>query len=172
MSDDAQSPPGPPRPGSQHELLKPFEGRFRATVKLFMGPDQVHESTGVMVNTFQLGGLYLHQDYTGDAVDGPFPSFLGKGYWGFNTVVGRYEGFWIDNVSTVMQTESGEVDDTGKVWTMFGEVTHPATNQAMKKRSVITLLDGDGHRMDTFFTGQDGAEFKSMEIEYTRAQPD
>ena len=36
-----------------------------------------------MVSAFQLGGLYLFQDDTGDPSPGPFPEFLGKGYWGF-----------------------------------------------------------------------------------------
>lgn len=40
---------------------------------------------GTMVSAFQLGGLYLFQDYVGDPSPGPFPAFVGKGYWGYNT---------------------------------------------------------------------------------------
>ena len=37
MSEEA-SHPGPPVPQLEHARLKPFEGTFRSTVKLWMGP--------------------------------------------------------------------------------------------------------------------------------------
>jgi len=157
-----------PTPGAEHERLKPFAGKFRSEVKMWMGPGDPHISTGTISNTWKIGGLYLHQEYTGDATDGPFPSFCGEGFWGFNTASGKYEGFWIDNASTMMQNETGDVDEAGKVWTMHSEVACQATGQQMKKRSVITLIDNDHNRMEMFFTGDDGNEMKAMEINYTR----
>ncbi len=157
-----------PGPVSQHELLKPFEGKFRAEVKLWMGPGDPVVSTGTMTSSWHLGGLYLHQDYVGDPTDGPFPAFEGKGYWGFNTTSGKYEGFWIDNASTTMQMESGDVDAGGKVWTMTSEVTCPQSRQLLKKRNVIRLIDSNRNAMETYFTGGDGNEMKCMEISYTR----
>lgn len=168
MADNATPTHGPPKPTEHHAKLRPFEGRFRARVTIHVAPGQSLQSTGIMNNSFQLGGLYLHQDYVGDRSAGPFPSFEGKGYFGFNTSTGKYEGFWIDNASTMMQVESGYVDATGKVWTMFGEVVHPATGKAMKKRSVITLIDDDHHRMDAYFALDEKSDFRTMEIEYTR----
>ncbi len=157
----------PPVPGPKHELMKPFEGTFRSEVKMWFGPGDPMITTGVMVNSWHLNGLYLHQDYKGDAVDGPFPNFEGKGYWGFNASAGCYEGFWIDNVSSIMQTESGSVDESGKVWTMLSEVPNPHGEGTMKRRSVITLVDENTHRMETFNTVPEG-EMKSMEINYVR----
>ena len=159
---------GAPQPGEQHALLKPFEGKFRAVVKIWMGPGDPMVSAGTMINSFQLDGLYLHQDYVGDPNDGPFPEFKGKGYWGFNTVDGRYEGFWIDNASTMMQTEQGSVDESGRQWTMVSEMTNPMTGLTMQKRSVIRLIDDDHHSMETYFT-MEGQEGKGMEIQYERA---
>lgn len=169
MTNDASAMPGPPKPGSEHARLKPMEGRFRTRVTLFMGPNQTHESTGTMVNSFQLDGLYLHQDYVGDPSEGPFPNFAGKGYFGYNTTLGRYEGFWIDNASTTMQFEHGQVDAAGKVWTMDGEVTHPHSKQVLKKRNVITVQDNDHHTMESFFVGEDGKDTPMMVIQYERA---
>jgi hypothetical protein len=158
-----------PVPGAEHERLRPFAGTFRATVKIWMGPGEPQESTGTMQSSFQLGGLYLHQDYEGDRTDGPFPCFLGKGYWGFNTISGTYEGFWIDNASTMMQLETGDVDSGGKVWTMHSELTNPQTGRPMKRRSVITLVDNDHHTMEMYFAGPDGNDVKNMEISYERS---
>lgn len=172
MSDVTQPEPqefAMPQPGDEHVRIQPFEGTFRAEVKLWMGPGDPMISTGTITNTWQIGGLYLHQDYVGDANDGPFPGFVGKGYWGYNTTSKQYEGFWIDNASTTMQTETGDVDADGKVWTMTSDVVCPQTGQPMKKRSVITLIDNDHNRIEMFFTGSDGNEMKAMEINYTRA---
>ena len=121
-----------------------------------------------MENALDLDGRFLRQTYKGDPGDGPFPNFEGRGFWGYNTVTKKYEGFWIDSASTAMQNEVGDVDESGKVWTMIGEMTNPQTGQPMQKRSVITLQDNDHHKMELFFSGPDGGESKGMEINYTR----
>ena len=151
-----------------HKKLDPFVGTFSAEVKLWMGPGEPHISTGVMENTLDLEGRFLRQTYKGDPGDGPFPNFEGRGFWGYNTVTNKYEGFWIDSASTAMQNEVGDVDDAGRVWIMIGEMTNPQTGQPMQKRSVVTLQDNDRHKMEMFFSGPDGGESKGMEINYTR----
>ena len=64
--------------------------------------------------------------------------------------------------------ESGDVDDTGKVWTMHSELTNPQTGQLMKKRSVIKLVDQDHNSVEMYYVGPDGNEMKAMEIQYVR----
>jgi len=154
--------------GEAHKRLDPFVGTFAAAVKMWMGPGDPMVSTGVMNNSWDLGGRFLFQHYKGDPSDGPFSSFEGRGYWGYNTVANKYEGFWIDTACTFMQTERGEVDASGKVWTMLGTMTDPSSGGALKKRTVITLNDNDHHTMEMFFTGPDGNEAKMMEIGYER----
>ena len=147
----------------QHKEFEPFAGTFKAEVKLWMGPGNPMVSTGVMANTLVLGGRYLQQTFKGD----PSPESEGHGFWGFNQATSKYEGFWIDARSTKMQIEVGHVDDTGRVWTMVGEITGPRGN-TMKKRSVITLEDKDHHKVEMFFTRPDGSEVKVVEISYER----
>lgn len=122
-----------------------------------------------MENSWQVDGLYLHQDYTGDAPGGGYPAFLGRGYWGYNFSSGNYEGFWIDNASSMMQTEAGQVDAQGKNWTMLSEFINPRDGKTVGRRSVIKILDANRHTMESYMTGPDGNEFKTMEIEYVRA---
>ena len=153
----------------EHKKLEPFVGKFRANVKLWMGPGDPHESTGLMENSWDLGGRFLRQTYKGDQTDGPFPNFEGRGFWGYNTIDKRYEGFWIDSACTFMQHETGSVDGSGKEWTMVGSMTDPQSGRPMTKRSVIKLMDNDRHAMEMFFVSPDGQEFKGMEIQYTRA---
>ena len=154
----------------KHRLLEPFVGTFRATVKLWMGgATEPMITTGTMVNRLDLGGRYVHQHYTGDEVDGPYPSFEGRGYWGYNTLAQRFEGFWIDNASTLMTIEYGDVNDDGKVWTM---TTHLECHDGgtMTRTSIITLKDHDHHAMEAFIDKPDGGRTKTMEIEYVRAE--
>lgn len=127
-----------------------------------------HQS-GDQSHSFQLGGLYLFEDYTGDPSPGPFPAFVGKGYWGYNTTSKKYEGFWIDNASTMMQLEKGDVDASGEIWTMVSSFQHTDSGQRMSKRSVIRLIDGDHNDMTMYMSGPDGNEFRSMEIMFEPA---
>lgn len=168
MSDSATDFAAMAAPVEAHQKLSAFEGRFQAEVKMWMGPGDPHVSTGTMENKLVLGGRFLQEEYVGDAVEGPFPNFEGKGFWGFNTQSQKYEGFWIDSASTMMQTEEGEVNAAGDEWTMVGSMKCPQTGQLMSKRSVIKLIDQDHHSMETYFAGADGNEMKAMEIQYRR----
>lgn len=156
------------RPAPQHDLLKPFVGSFRAEVRMWMAPGDPMVSGGTMTNTLELGGLFLRQHYTGDDQPGPVPAFEGRGYWGFNKTTGLFEGFWIDTASSVMQHETGNVDGSGRVWTMVGEFTDPGSGKPMRKKSVIRLTDENHHSMEMFMPGPDGREVRTMEILYSR----
>ncbi|RME41619.1 MAG: DUF1579 domain-containing protein [Planctomycetota bacterium] len=153
----------------EHRRFEPFVGTFKARVRIWTGPGEPHVSTGVMTNTLDLGGRYLKQVYRGDAANGPFPGFEGRGFWGYNPVEQRYEGFWIDNASCVMQIDRGEVDASGTVWTMIGEMSDPQSGGTIRKRSVITLQDRNRHTMEMYIKPPQGDEFKVMEIRYERA---
>ena len=131
--------PQAPQKTQHHELLDSFVGKFRAEVTVWFGNDQSHTSTGTMVNTFHLEGLYLHQDYNGDAPAEGGPTFLGKGYWGYNTTTEQFEGFWIDNASTTMQLEKGTVDDSGTTWTMLSQFIVPGQGVLHRLPSLLAL---------------------------------
>ncbi len=158
----------PMQPGEMHKKLEPFVGTFKATVKMWMGPGEPSESKGAMVNEWDLGGRYVKQTYSTEGDDGPFGDFAGRGFWGYNTVTNEYEGIWMDTACTMMQSDKGQVDAAGKVWTMQGAFANPETGQPMNKRTVITLKDKDHHTMEMYFQTPQG-EFKTMEIQYSRA---
>lgn len=154
--------------GDHHARLTPMAGEFRAVVRMWFGSGEPHVSTGVMVNSWDLGGRFLKQVYQGDGGEGPFPNFEGRGYWGYNDATERWEGFWVDNASTMMQVEQGEYDDGADQWTMTGAFTDPETGQPMRKRSVIRVLDHDRHTIESWFADPEGGERKVMEIEFER----
>ncbi len=157
-----------PQPGPEHDRLKPFAGRFLADVSVWMGPGEPMLSTGTMVNKWDLEGLYLHQIYQGEPSEPGWPAFAGRGYWGYNFGTREYEGFWIDNASSMMQTETGNVDATGKTWTMNSEFIHPASGDKVRKRSEIRLIDIDHHEMEAWMASGDDPEHRTMLIRYRR----
>ncbi len=152
-----------------HTLFTPFVGTFKAEVTMWMGPGDPMVSTGTMTNTLELGGRFIHHVYQGDANDGPFPDFQGRGYWGYNTIDKRYEGLWIDTAGTHFGLEYGQVDEAGKVWTMLGSMTNPQTGAPMQKKSIVTLHNDNSHEMEMFFEGDAGEWNKIMAIKYSRA---
>lgn len=160
--------PSPGSPTGEHALLGPFVGEFDAEVTMWMQPGADPMVTkGVMTNTLDLGGRFLKQDYTGDELPfAPGQRFEGRGFWGFNAHAGRWEGFWIDSASTMMQNESGSYDAGARTWTMTGELL--SGDQSFRKRSVVKLVNHDEHTLEMFFTGPDGEERKQMAIRYVR----
>ena len=68
----------------------------------------------------------------------------------------------------MMQMETGTVDATGKVWTMFSSFKHPHSGQEVRKRTEIRLIDPDTHDMTTWMTEENGEEVRTMEILYRR----
>jgi hypothetical protein len=156
----------------QHEHLTKFEGTWRAEVKMWMGPGpetgaEPMISHGTMVNTLIFGGKFLEQSYKDDS-----GMFEGKGFFGYNPIEDRWEGFWIDTMATFMMTERGQYDQKAGAWTMTDELRDPGSGHMMKKRSVITMHADGTHTMETWFTpsegGNAGKESKCMEIGYTR----
>ncbi len=151
--------------GPQHQTLARFAGTWRAEVKLWMDPAAPPQvSHGTMTNTLVLGGRFLQQEYRDDA-----GMFEGRGFWGYNTIDQRYEGFWIDAMATFFQLEHGQHDPKTDTYTMTGTMTDPMTRRPMKKRSVIVCNGPNEHTLEMFFEAQAGRENKAMQIRYTRA---
>ncbi len=156
------------KPGVQHELLKQFAGTFDAKVSMWMpGVEAPSVSTGTMVNTLNHGGRYLHHEYKGE-FDGA--DFTGSGDWGFNNTAKRWEGTWMDSMSTAVSFNTGTLDGKRGEWTMKGEWDHPLGYRA-RQRDVIRMAGPDAHSMTSYTTDKDGIEQKVMEIAYTR-RPD
>lgn len=149
---------------AQHETLARFAGNWRAEVKFWMNPaGPPHVSTGTMVNRLVLGGRFIEHDYRDEA-----GMFEGKGFWGYNSIDGRFEGVWIDSMATFLQIEHGQHDAASDVFTNRGTMTDPSTRKPLNKRSVIRVKNPNEHVMEMYFETPMG-EFKCMEITYRRA---
>lgn len=154
-------------PGESHKRLEPLVGTFKAHARLRMDPEAPwQESDGVMTNHWILGGRFVQQDFKGEMMG---QSFEGLGLMGFDIAKQRYIGTWCDDMGTMMMPiAEGQADASGRVITQICEMDEPITGNHMKMRSVLTIKSSTEHIYETYATGPDGQEYKSMDISYTR----
>lgn len=151
-----------------HEWMKVFEGEWATVVKEFdpMTGKETGGGSGTMTSKVVLGGRFLSMDFDG-RFQGKF--FRGMGTLGYNNTDKRYEGTWMDSMSTHTSMSTGSVDASGKVMTMLSEPTDPMSGKPMKHRGVTTIASKDAYKMEMFMTIA-GKEAKLMEISYTKGK--
>ena len=155
----------PPKPGKEHEALKPFVGDWTFTGKFYMDPAQAPmEFNGTETSKMVLGGFYLNSEVKSTFAGAPF-----EGRWTltYSLFKKKYQATWIDSMVPHVFTSEGDVDATGKIFTLRGEAFDPTGNPT-KERWVMEIKDDDNHQMTFYTTGQDDKEKKTGEIVYKR----
>jgi hypothetical protein len=155
-------------PSEGHKRLTPLVGKWKATCTFWMAPEAPPtKSECTSVQSFTLGGRYLRQEFEGDFMGKPFS---GIGYVGFNNATHKYEGIWVDSMSTfIMPISIGTCDASGKVFTLSRTCDDPILNVSMQLRDVITIVDNDHNHLETWCkSANDAKEYLMMKIEYTR----
>lgn len=160
-------PPAAADPGMNHNLLDLFVGTWDVSANFDTGPGQPSETaSGSMVNSWQLGGRWLKQDYTGQMAS--LGSFRGLGYIGYDNIARCFVATWMDTLSTACLTSKGSFDEASATFTLSGDFTAPG-GEKFKQRQVITVLSLDRYTVTMFLTGPDHVEFKTGNLEYTRS---
>lgn len=153
-------------PGPNHERFKKLAGDWNLTVKWTMDPSQpMQETKSTSTITTLLDGRYCQEQTTGEMMGKPFQ---GMGLTGYDNVLKKYVGVWIDNMGTGIMSTQGTPDASGNVINWTGESSDPATGKMMKSREVTRYLDDDHHVFEMYTKGPDGKEYKAMEITYER----
>lgn len=155
-----------PKPGKEHEALKVFEGDWTFEGKFYMDPAQPPaEMKGTETSKMVMGGWYLNSDVKSTFMGAPF-----EGRWTmtYSLFKKKYQAGWIDSMMPHLFTSEGDVDATGKIFTLHGEGFDPATGKATKERWVMEVKDADNHAMTFYGPGPDGKERKAGEITYKR----
>ena len=152
-------------PGEAHEELARRAGTWKTTVRMWSDPDGEPEVTrGSSEVELIMGGRYILERFSGTT---PWGEFEGLGITAFDNIKQKYTAIWIDNMSTgIMGGESTEVSDTTMEY--VSDMPNPLTGSYETVRSTETWIDDDTRRMESFMVGDDGAEFKNMEIVYER----
>jgi hypothetical protein len=155
-------------PGDHHKHLERFAGKFEYTSKMWMAPGApAMESKGTSESTMIMGGRYLKDVVSGNAMGMPFE---GLGVMGYDNVTGEYTVAWVDNMGTGILRASGACSDDGKVLTFEGSMPYPGVPEPIPFKEVITYVDDKHHTMVWYMPSKDGEMFKSMELSYTRIE--
>lgn len=153
-------------PGVNHEILKRMEGTFEAKAQFWMAPGAPPmDSTGRMVNTLLLGGRVLEHKYKGTMMGSPFE---GWGSLSYDNIAQKYNGVWMDTMSTMIQIHTGPAGADANVLDMHGEFSLPMGQ--IKSRHVTRVIDRD-HMVFEIHQARGGQpEALIGRIEYTRAK--
>jgi len=156
-------------PGAAHKLLDPTVGTFNVTVHMWNAPGAPEQvSHGTEVSEWIWDGRFVKSKFEGDMGGQPFQ---GGGITGFDNSSGKYQGFWVDSMGTMMMPiATGTADASGKVLTFSRNYVDPMSGTPMTTREVVTIADKDHHTFEWYQPGPDGKEYKMMRIEYVRAK--
>jgi len=110
------------------------------------------------------GGFYLVSEVKATFMGAPF-----EGRWTmtYSMFKKKYQASWMDGLMPHLFTSDGEVDATGKIFTLKGE-GYDMTGKAQPERWVIDVKDADNHTMTFYSPGPDGKEKKNGEIVYKK----
>lgn len=154
-------------PGKQHEFLAKSAGVWNGKVTMFMPGSDAQTSECVSTNTPIMGGRFIKCEIKGDMPGiGPFE---GLGIYGYDNVLKKFTGTWVDNQGTTMMQGTGELSADGKTMTRHMSMSCPLTNKQVMMREVETMTGPNTKRFEMF--GPDpktGKEQKMISIDFTK----
>ncbi|MBC7827710.1 MAG: DUF1579 domain-containing protein [Chitinophagaceae bacterium] len=152
-------------PGDVHKMLAKDDGDWNEEITLWMAPGAPPtKSTATASNKMIMGGRYQESKHTGNFMGMPFEGYSLVGYDNAKKV---FVSSWVDNMGTGIMHMEGKWDDKTKTIHFTGKTTDPSTGKDVAVRETFTWIDNTKQKMEMFMT-QDGKEFKSMEIIFTR----
>jgi len=155
-------------PGEHHQVLEQRAGEWTYTGTYWEYPGaEPKVFDGTAHSKMIMDGRYLVEKVEGDMEGQPFH---GMGIFGFDNLLGRYTGVWLDNMSTgLLQYEAPAGTGTTIDWT--GQQPDPLAGVYNSIRSVDQMPDPD-HKVPTAYATVDGQEVRQMVLRYTRVTKD
>jgi len=153
-------------PGENHKKLDAIAGKFSVKSKMWMDPSKPpEESTGATERSWIMGNRYLQENYQGTFMG---QAFTGMGIYGYDNVMKRYFGSWIDSGSTSMTLSNGAM--TGNTIKYKGKMTDAMAGKEVPYSMTMKIVSNDSHTMEMWGPGPGGKEVKWMELQYTRSK--
>ncbi len=152
-------------PGPQHAGLATAVGEYDVAVRSWDAPGAPpSDETGSARRSMILDGRVLVEQFQG-SMHGM--AFTGHGMVGYDNVTGKWWQTWNDSMSTGVMLSQGDCDEHGSC-TFQGSWNDPVTKRATPARFTSRWSDADTEHFEMYGPGPDGAEFKMMEMTYTR----
>jgi hypothetical protein len=154
-------------PGPMHQMLAKGVGNWTANIKMWEDPGKPPtESSGTSEVKSILGGRYFEGTYTG-TFNGM--EFHGQVINGYDNAKKKFFNTWIDNFGTGIMHLEGTYDEGTSTITYSGTEVDPMSGKDMPVRETFKQVDADHQHMEMFIS-ENGQEFKTMEIDYTRTK--
>ncbi len=153
-------------PGEQHRWLAEGAGSWdgKGSVWGAPGTEPVAFECALTITPI-MDGRYLRSEMSGEMPG--LGLFTGQGVVGYDNVVGKFVGNWIDNQSTGIANGEGARDGDTLTWTFSYHC--PITRKPTALRQVERIVDANTRTMVMHGTdAKSGKEFKMMELTYTR----
>ena len=149
-------------PGAPHKDLARMEGKWTATITMYMEGAQTSEGTyeGEMV----LGGRYLMGRYKNTYMGQPYEGLSLDGY---DNGKQQYFSMWLDSLGTGYYLAHGTASADGKVVKHQGTMTMGPME--IPSRSETVYVDKDTVKF-TMWQSMGGQESKAMDVVYKRAK--
>jgi hypothetical protein len=152
-------------PGEMHKLLASLNGKWEGEITMRMHANEPGTKTmGYCNNRMIMGGRYQVSENTMSFGGMPFE---GMSTMGFDNAKKVFTNSWIDNMGTGIINMEGPYDAATKTIMLKGKETDPMTGKEIGIREEINIIDSNNQLMYMYNT-EDGKEFKSMEVKYTR----
>lgn len=153
-------------PGDMHKQLALGVGSWKMEIIMWMAPGtNPIKSTGTAQGEMILGDRYFKQTFKGDFMGMPMEGYSMTAY---DNGKKQFIATWIDNMGTGMMITEGKWNPVKKAIEMRGKQTDPMTGKDCKIRETLTFQP-DGSQFLEMWMEQNGKEFKTMEIRFSRA---
>ena len=142
---------GSMQPNEHHERLAESVREWKTTTTMYWDPANPVVTHGEAEFHMILDGLFLLQEYEGkmpmpnDAGGWDMVDYEGYGLTGYDNIRKQYTGMWIANMNSGILTMKGNLDATGNVLTMYGEMDEIMTGEMGKTVKYVTETIDDDH---------------------------
>lgn len=154
-------------PGPEHKLLDGMVGNWKTVSKAWMGPGEPQVTEGTAKYESILGGRFVISRHTGSMMNMPFEGF---GITGYDRMTKKYEGYWMDNMGTMIYPmPNGVWDDAAKTLTFNVEWPDPMAG-GKAPYTLVTKYNGNDNMVFTISTMREGKSAPMMEVTYTRVK--
>jgi hypothetical protein len=128
-------------PNEHHEHLARMTGQWNVSAKMWTAPGApATETQGSSHNEMIMDGRFLQSRFEGEFLG---QRFMGIGIDGYDNLMQKHVGMWIDTAGTMMLQFVGECSENGKVLSTVTKMTDPMSGQMRKMKGKITLVDDD-----------------------------
>jgi hypothetical protein len=153
-------------PGEGHRRLDPIVGTFKTRTSFTMAPGAPPQvSEGTSEHAWALGGRYVEQRYSGQAMGMPFE---GLGYTGYDNAQKKYVGTWMDTFGTGFMHSFGTGRPSKDAMTFEAE-SIDCMGQRVQWECKLKIKDRNEHTYELWTKAPNGKRYRAMIVEYTRA---